>query len=186
MKRIMALSLVLVLNSSVGFSSDKEDEYMSFTYLGPKVVDELDLNQYLGLWYEVASTKPTFQKDCECVTAEYSLSDEGFVEVKNSCRKGGLDGEDEVAFGKAYPTSEPAKFNVTFGNFRLPFSNYWVVDLAPDYSYAVVSSFFKRPIWILSRTETMDDDLYGQIISSLAEKGFNTSLIKRTIQEGCR
>jgi apolipoprotein D and lipocalin family protein len=153
--------------------------------LFPAVVPELDLNQYLGRWYEVASTKPFFQKDCVCVTADYGLLDDGNVKVVNSCRKLEPKGALDVAEGKAAPTRNPAKFNVSFGGFSLPFSNYWVVDLADDYRYAVVSTAFRSPIWILSRTPELAQEDLSSIDSNLKAAGFNTDKLSDTLQIGC-
>lgn len=153
--------------------------------LFPAVVPELDLSQYLGRWYEVASTKPFFQKDCVCVTADYGLQDDGNVKVVNSCRKVEADGALDVAAGKAAPTRNLAKFNVSFGGFSLPFSNYWVVELADDYRYAVVSTAFRSPIWILSRTPELPQEDLSTIYSNLQAAGFNTNKLSDTRQIGC-
>ncbi|MFW7377356.1 MAG: lipocalin family protein [Oligoflexus sp.] len=166
---------------TLGFSASS-----AYGQIFPSVVGELDLNQYLGKWYEVASTKPVFQRDCVCVTAEYGLTDEGNVSVVNSCRKSSPDGELDIAEGTAAATDNPAKFNVSFGGFSTPFSNYWVVDLAPDYSYAVVSTAFRNPIWVLSRTPELDQSLLDDIYFDLADRGFNVDAISPTLQEGCK
>jgi apolipoprotein D and lipocalin family protein len=151
----------------------------------PEVVPELDLGSYLGTWYEVASTKPIFQRGCVCVTATYTLRDDGNVGVANSCRKDSVDAEEEIADGIAAPSSNPAKFKVSFGGFGTPFTNYWVVDLADDYSYAVVSSPLRRPIWILSRTPSLPTETMDGIMERLASKGFPVQAISSTLQEGC-
>ena len=151
----------------------------------PETVGTLNAERYMGRWYEIASTKPSFQKDCVCVTADYALIDEKTVKVTNSCRKKTVDGALDVVVGTAGTTSEPGKFNVSFGNFRLPFSNYWVVDLADDYSYAVVSSPFRTPIWILSRTPELDREVLDGIYARLAAAGFNVEKLTPTLQQGC-
>jgi len=171
---LVAVFTVLGLSASV-----------SYAQLFPKVVEELDLNQYLGTWYEVASTKPVFQRDCVCVTAEYGLTEAGNVSVVNACRKFSPEGTLDLVEGEATATRDPAKFNVSFGGFSLPFSNYWVVDLAPDYSYAVVSTAFRNPIWVLSRTPELDPFLLEDIYSGLADRGFNVKSISPTLQAGC-
>ena len=151
----------------------------------PRVVDDVDLPQFLGKWYQIASTNPSFQRDCLCVTAEYELKDNGNVQVTNSCRKGSVDGELDVAVGEARPTINPAKLNVSFGGFSLPFSNYWIVDLAEDYSYAVVSTPLRNPIWVLSRTPTMDDEIFAGITDRLKDQKFFLRRLQPTVQEGC-
>jgi apolipoprotein D and lipocalin family protein len=67
--------------------------------------------------------------------------------------------------------------------FFWPFKGkYWIIDLADDYSYAVVGHPNKQYLWILSRTATMNDVLFQQITSRLKEKGFDISKIRRTKQ----
>lgn len=151
----------------------------------PAVVDDLELELYLGKWYQVASTNPAFQADCVCVTAEYAVNEDGNVDVINTCVKGSPDGDIDIAVGEATTTNNPAKFNVAFGGFRLPFSNYWVVDLAEDYSYAVVSTAFRRPVWILSRTPELDPETLDGIYERLAERRFPVGAIEPTLQAGC-
>jgi apolipoprotein D and lipocalin family protein len=153
--------------------------------LFPQVVEQVDLTRYLGTWYEIASTKPSFQRDCVCSVANYSLTPENNVQVKNECRKLTVNGELSVAEGIATPTDDPAKLNVSFGNFRLPFANYWIVSLAADYSWAVISSPFCNPIWILSRTPQMEAKTLEGIYQDLAVRGFNVQKLIPSTQQGC-
>lgn len=151
----------------------------------PEVVSDLDLQRYLGAWYEVASTKPSFQRDCVCVTATYSKRDDGKVKVENACRRGSVTAPLDIIEGTATGSRNPAKFSVSFAGFGMPLTNYWVVDLADDYSYAVVSTPFRRPIWILSRTPELAPETFDGIISRLENAGFPTKAITPTLQEGC-
>lgn len=152
----------------------------------PPVVSNVNLPEYLGRWYEVASTKPAFEQNCVCTTADYSLKDEKTVQVVNSCRLFTADGELSVIEGTAKTTRNPAKLSVSFGGFSLPFSNYWIVDLADDYRYAVVSSPFRDPVFVLSRTpEISAADLSG-IYERLAEDGYRVERISPTLQTNCQ
>lgn len=60
---------------------------------------------------------------------------------------------------------------------------YWIIDLADDYSYAVVSHPNKKYLWILSREPKMEEEIYNQIISRLKEKGFDLTKIQKTIHQ---
>ena len=151
----------------------------------PSVAEDLELESYLGKWYQIASTNPAFQDGCECVTAEYEINDAGNVDVINTCREGGVGAPFDVAVGEATTTRNPAKFNVSFGGFSLPFSNYWVVDLAEDYSWAVVSTPFRRPVWVLSRTPELDADIQAGIFERLEERRFPVGAIEATVQSSC-
>jgi apolipoprotein D and lipocalin family protein len=133
-----------------------------------KVVDYVDIDRYLGLWYEIASYPNSFQKNCFCTTAEYTKSDKDYIRVHNVCRKESVDGEINDIYGKAFivPNSNNAKLKV---QFFWPFKgDYWIIDLAEDYSYAVVGTPSRKYLWVLYRHSQMPDTLYQAIISKLS------------------
>lgn len=147
-----------------------------------QTVPFVDLKKYAGKWYEIASYPQHFQKDCNCTTAEYTLSDKNYVIVENRCNKGNPKGKVSYIKGKAFivENSGNAKLKV---QFFWPFKGkYWIIDLAEDYSYAVVGHPNRKYLWILSRTATMNENIYQQLISKIQEKGFDISKIKRTKQ----
>src|SRR5579885_2074314 len=128
-----------------------------------QTVPQVELNKYAGKWYEIASFPQTFQKGCHCTTAEYTLSDKGYVIVENRCNRDSVNGKQSYIKGKAFVEkgSGNAKLKV---QFFWPFrGKYWIIDLANDYSYAVVSHPNKKYLWILSRTPKMDELTYQQI-----------------------
>lgn len=147
-----------------------------------QTVPYVDLKKYAGKWYEMASFPQRFQKGCICTTAEYTLAEEGYVIVENRCNRDSINGKKSYIKGKAFvvENSGNAKLKV---QFFWPFKGkYWIIDLAEDYSYAVVGHPNRKYLWILSRTPTMNDTTYQQIISRIKEKGFNISKIERTKQ----
>jgi len=149
-----------------------------------QTVPEVDLQRYAGKWYEIAAYPQRFQKGCHRTTATYTLSGKGYVIVENRCNKDSLTGKVSSIKGKAFvvKNSGNAKLRV---QFFWPFrGDYWIIDLAPDYSYAVVSGPGKKNLWILSRTPEMDDAVYRLIISRLEEKGFDLEKLRRTPQDG--
>jgi apolipoprotein D and lipocalin family protein len=148
-----------------------------------KTVPFVDLKKYAGKWYEIASIPQYFQKGCNCTTAEYSLSDKGYVIVENRCNKDSINGKQSYIKGKAFidENSGNAKLKV---QFFWPFKGkYWIIDLAEDYSYAVVGHPNRNYLWILSRTAKMNETTYQQIISRIKEKEFDISKIKLTTQK---
>ncbi len=145
-------------------------------------VSYVDLAKYAGKWYEIASYPQRFQKGCHCTTAEYSLSDKGYVIVENRCNRDSINGKSSYIKGKAFveKNSGNAKLKV---QFFWPFrGKYWIIDLADDYSYAVVSHPNKKYLWILSRTPQMDMQVYEQILLRLKSKGFDLDRIQKTLQ----
>jgi apolipoprotein D and lipocalin family protein len=148
-----------------------------------ETVDQVDLNRFAGKWYEIASFPQRFQKGCHCTTAEYTLSDKGYVIVENRCNKNSINGPESYIKGKAFvkKNSGNAKLKV---QFFWPFrGKYWIIDLAADYSYAVVSHPNKKYLWILSRTAQMNDATYQEITDRLEAKDFDLTILKRTIQK---
>lgn len=147
-----------------------------------QTVPYVDLNKYAGKWYEIASFPQSFQKGCKCTTAEYTLTDKGFVIVENRCFKKSIDGKETYIKGKAFvvENSGNAKLKV---QFFCPFrGKYWIIDLADDYSYAVVGHPNRKYLWILSRTPIINDVVYQQIIAKIKEKGFDISKLNITKQ----
>lgn len=147
-----------------------------------QTVPYVDLNKYAGKWYEIASYPQRFQKGCHCTTAEYTLSDKGYVIVENRCNRDSVNGKQSYIKGKAFVEKNSGNAKLK-AQFFWPFKGkYWIIDLADDYSYAVVSHPNKKYLWILSRTSKMDGTIYQQIISRLKERGFDLSRLQTTVQ----
>jgi apolipoprotein D and lipocalin family protein len=145
-----------------------------------ETVNHVDIEKYLGKWYEIAAFPQSFEKGCSCTFAEYSLDDNGKIIVKNSCIK---DGEHKVADGKAFVTDKKtnAKLEV---QFQWPFSGkYWIIALAPNYSYAMVGHPNRKYLWILSRKPKMDEMTYNHLVLIAAGKGFDVRKLVKTEQE---
>lgn len=147
-----------------------------------QTVPQVDLNKYSGKWYEIASYPQTFQKGCHCTTAEYTLSEKGYVIVENRCNRDSLTGKQSYIKGKAFvdKNSGNAKLKV---QFFWPFKGkYWIIELADDYSYTVVSHPNRKYLWILSRTPKMEETTYQHIISKLKQNGFDLNKLRLTPQ----
>ena len=154
-----------------------------------KTVERLDLNQYTGKWYEVASIPQSFQKKCVKNTmAEYSLGEKGLVKVVNNCTK--ENGETNRAEGAARieDRTTNAKLKVTFVKiFDWVFTfggNYWVIDLGNQYQYSVVGDPTREYAWILSRTPSIDMQTLQEIHERLKNNQYDTCKILTSIQDG--
>jgi apolipoprotein D and lipocalin family protein len=147
-----------------------------------QTVPKVDLNRYAGIWFEIASFPQRFQKNCHCTIAQYTPTDKGYIIVENRCNKDSVNGKQSYIKGKAFVVKNTgnAKLKV---QFFWPFKgDYWIIDLADDYSYAVVSNPNKKYLWILSRTAKMDAAVYERILIRLKEKGFDLTQLKMTEQ----
>ncbi len=147
-----------------------------------KTVEKVAIKKYLGVWYDIANYPQRFQAGCQCTTAEYALSEKGYVIVTNRCLKGVNQEEIAEAKGKAFivDAKSNAKLKV---QFFWPFSGkYWIIDLAEDYSYAVVGHPNRKYLWILSRIPVMQENVYSDILLRLTKQGYDINKIVKTNQ----
>lgn len=148
----------------------------------PETVAGVDLQRYLGKWYDIASYPQWFQKGCTATTAEYSLKENGEIKVVNSCRKNTLDGKKKVSVGRAQVVDKTtnAKLRVSF--FGPFWGNYWILDLGENYEYAVVGDASRDYLWILSRTPQMEQAVYQGILDRLKAQGYELERLRITPQ----
>jgi len=175
-----ALLLTLTFGIALAGCSKTTTERLQLPPL--EVVPEVKLERYLRTWYEIASYPQRFQEGCTGTTATYTLRSDGEIDVLNKCRKGDLDGPEDAAEGRARlgDRTTNAKLEVSF--FRPFWGDYWIIDLGPDYEYAVVGHPSRDYLWILSRTPTLDDDTYAAILSRLEDKGYPLERLEKTKQ----
>jgi len=148
-----------------------------------QVVPHVDLNRYLGTWYEIARFPNRFQEGCVASRATYTLLEDGQIGVLNQCYRGSVQGELSSAKGKAWVVDREtnAKLKVSF---FWPFSgDYWIIDLGEHYEYAVVGHPNRTYLWILSRTPEMDEALYNGLLEKLQKQGYDTSKLRRFPQK---
>lgn len=150
------------------------------------VVDDVDLERYLGTWYEIAHIPVWFQKGCTGgTTAEYTPLKEGFVNVVNRCCD--KEGKVKEAKGRAWVVNKqhPAKLKVSFFSLFglwLFGGKYWIIDLDENYRYSVIGHPNREIGWILSRTPTLPDEVLQGIAERLEAKGYDFSKFKMTNQ----
>jgi len=146
----------------------------------PSTVKSVDLQRYSGVWYELASYPQFFERGCSNVKATYTPKN-GYVEVLNQSIKKGKPNDIK---GKAFvvPNSGNARLKV---QFFWPFKgDYWIVNLAEDYSWAIVSDPKRKTMWILSRAPKMDEKIYNSLIVWLVINGYDKNKIVIMEQNG--
>jgi apolipoprotein D and lipocalin family protein len=151
---------------------------LSFAQAPLQPVPKVDLNRYTGRWYEIARYPNRFERKCDRnVTATYALRSDGKISVVNACttREGKPTQSD--GWAKVVDPQSGSKLKVTF--FWPFFGDYWIIDLSPNYEYAVVGEPSRKYLWILSRTAKMDDRLYAEITARLAAKGYDATKLVR-------
>jgi apolipoprotein D and lipocalin family protein len=145
-------------------------------------VERVDLDRYLGTWYEIARYPAPFQEGCVATSATYSLRDDGKIRVLNRCLVERFDGELREAEGRAKIVDEAtnAKLKVTF--FWPFYGDYWVLGLGPDYEWALIGEPSRKYLWILSRTRQMDPSVYADIVARLPALGYDPERLLVTPQ----
>jgi apolipoprotein D and lipocalin family protein len=151
-------------------------------YAKPKplaTVQYVELDKYLGKWYEIAAFPQSFERGCSHTTANYGLNTDGSINVVNTCIK---DGKIKIAEGKATVTDTKTNAKLSV-QFFWPFKGkYWIIGLAHDYSYAVVGHPNRKYLWILGRKPIMDAQTYNHLVTLAADKGFDVRNLVKTDQ----
>jgi len=159
---------------------------LAFSVIGPgpkpQTVTTLDLQRYLGTWYALAHIPTRFERGCaQGTTATYKLLPNGQIEVVNECYD--ARGRKSRVVGRAWIPNpqEPAKLKVSFVSLFgmwLFAGDYWVVDLAAEYTYAVVGHPARSFGWILSRTPSLPEGTMVAIRAKLEAQGYRWDQFK--------
>ena len=147
----------------------------SSTTLNTSTVPQLDIERYMGQWYEIARFDHFFERNLEGCTARYELLDDGTVRVTNAGNKGSLKGKYQESVGKARrpDASKPGQLEVSF--FMNFYSPYNVMELDPDYNFVLVGSKNDKYLWILSRTPQMNPKDLDFVLSRAKLRGYDIS-----------
>ncbi len=176
MKRVVGVVWGLALSAGCATSTTER------LRLPPlQTVAQVDLSRYLGTWYEIANFPQRFQRGCTATTATYALRTDGDIDVLNRCRKETVDGQEKSALGRARVVDRATSARLEVSFFRPFWGDYWVIDLADDYSYAVVGHPGRDYLWILARTPTMASAIYEGILGRLQNQGYETARLVRTV-----
>jgi apolipoprotein D and lipocalin family protein len=176
MRRLWSLSLLGLLALGVGRAADDP----------PATVPKVDLQRYVGRWYEIGKIPNRFQKQCvRGTTGEYTLREDGRIEVVNRCIE--ADGHiDEVkGVAKIEDQTSNAKLKVSFVRVlgrQLFWGDYWVIGLGENYEYVVVGHPERKYGWILSRTPQLSQDRLDAVFAILRAQGYDPARFEMTAQ----
>ena len=145
----------------------------SYEDIDTTTVQQLDLQKFMGNWYEIARYNHWFENDMTHVTAEYSTRPDGKIRVVN---RGIKNGKQREVTGKArqpHPKEYPGRLEVSF--FLWFYGDYYIMELDKDYRYAVIGSSTDKYLWILSRTPQLPEETLERILSRLERRGYDVS-----------
>jgi apolipoprotein D and lipocalin family protein len=166
----MKIKTILLFSILFTFSACNAQNTNNMDY---STINELDLQRYLGTWYEIARFDHRFERGLQGVTATYSMRDDGKIKVVNQGYKNSLDEKLDVATGKAKLTDDPGKLKVSF--FWIFYGDYYILELDEDYRWALIGSSSPKYLWILSRTPKLEDPVKNRIIELAKKRGYDTS-----------
>lgn len=134
-------------------------------------VSVFDVRRFMGKWYEIARYDHRFEKGMTHVTATYSLQENGSIKVKNEGYKNGKHKEVEGRAKQPNP-ADPGKLKVSF--FLWFYSDYYVLDIDPDYRYVLIGSSSDKYLWIMSRDKTLSKEKQAELLDKLRVRGYDT------------
>lgn len=181
MKRLITISFIISLATVSTFAQSSKGSNV-------RAVSSVDLNKYSGTWYEIAKYPNKFQKKCVGnTTATYTIKSEEKLEVVNRCLEKDGTIKEAKGSGRVKDRRTNAKLEVRFAPGFLSFlpavwGDYWVIDLAPDYSYSVIGTPDRDYFWILSRTPQLNDSIYQGILRRAEQQGFVPAKVEKTSQ----
>ena len=165
---------VLLFSLLLSFSSIADHELQTVNFV--------EVERYLGKWYEIEKFPNNFQRNCEATQANYSQMDNGRLRVINKCKKS--NGKIKTAKGSASieDTNTNAKLKVSFFFLQrwIGKANYYIMALGSDYEYVLIGSPDRNFAWILSRTTTLDQKIIDQLKLTAQSQGFEIERFKKT------
>ncbi len=151
---------------------------------GVKVTGYVDLKRYSGTWYEIARFPNSFERGLKCVTATYTLRDDGRITILNKGHKIENPSLVKQSQGIAWVPDKAylAKLKI---RFFWPFSgDYWILALDPSYRFVLVGDPSLKYLWVLSRTKTMEHADYKKLLDIAKENGFDISRMM-LVEQNC-
>ena len=134
----------------------------------------------MGRWYEIARYEHRFEKGMTHVSATYTLSGNGKIEVLNEGLK---EGKHKQIKGRAKQPNpqDPGKLKVSF--FLWFYSDYYVLYIDPEYRYLLVGSSSDKYLWIMSREKSLAKETLDQLIDKLRVRGYDTDKLLFVAQD---
>jgi lipocalin len=177
----MKLKLFLIILASL-IITGCGDKSKTVSTINTAAVEKVDIERYMGRWYEIARFPNRFENDLVGVTADYSIDKKGKIKVLNSGYKNTLQGKLKKAHGKAKipDPQKPGMLKVAF--FLFFYGDYFILELDRDYQWVLVGSSTPEYLWILSRTPQIDPVIYNAIIKKAESKGYDITKLEMVKQ----
>ncbi|MDP4222819.1 MAG: lipocalin family protein [Bacteroidota bacterium] len=147
------------------------------------VVPTVDLKRYAGKWYEIARKPFSFETKLKCITATYTLREDGRINVENAGVYISKPGKTSIARGKAFipDKNTPAKLKV---QFFWPFKgDYWILYLDENYRYVLIGEPSLRYLWVLAREKKLEEAVLKMLLEKASSAGYDITDLIMTVQD---
>ena len=139
-------------------------------------MSNIDLNRYLGIWYEIARIDHFFEHGMQDISAQYTMLKNGDIEVLN---KGIKNGYTKQIRGIAKPTKSAGLLKVSF--FRPFYSEYRILYVDKQYKYALVGGSSERYLWILARNRILHNNAWTRLMQEAEKRNCKTEQLIRVV-----
>lgn len=141
---------------------------------GVTPINDFEVKRYLGKWYEIARLDHSFERGLSKVSAEYSLQQDGGIQVINR----GFSKKNNAwkdAEGKAYFVNDNDQGHLKVSFFGPFYSSYVIFELdKTGYDYAFVSGYNNSYLWLLARKPSVDQTVIDHFVARSKALGFKT------------
>ncbi len=179
-KICIGVVIMAILLSAISLIGDEDSEQNE-----PRTVDTVDLSRYVGLWYEIAKIPNQFQRKCNRgTTAQYSLREDGKIDVVNRCYDANGKMIEAKGIAKTVDTVSNSKLKVSFVKLlgiSLFWGDYWIIGLDENYQTAIVGAPNRKYGWILSRKPELSPENKDRAFSILNEQGYDPQDFEMTL-----
>ena len=164
-KKTMLMALAMLIFALTAYAESRKQ-------LNTTTVTNLDLQKFMGRWYEIARLDNRFERGMTDVVAEYTLLDDGTIRIVNS---GMRDGKYHQTVGRGKLSSEVGRLRVSF--FLFFYSDYNILEIAQDGQWVLVGGNSPKYLWILSREKQLPADVINHIIGLARGRGYDTNAL---------
>ena len=142
----------------------------------------IDLQRFMGRWYVIGRVPNFVERGHVASVNTYTLRDDNKVAIHYQFREGFAEPEEEIDIrAKVDEDSGNRRWRTWF--YRVVPTHTRILEVAPDYSWALIGYPGREMAWIFAREPDMDNATYRQLATRLRDKyDVNTDKLKRVPQ----
>ena len=163
--RTMLLALAMLIFALTAYAESRKG-------VNNSTITTLDLEKFMGRWYEIARLENSFERGMTDVVTDYSLQPDGKIRIVNS---GYRDGKRHESIGRGKTTSQAGRLRVSF--FMFFYADYNILEMAADGSWVLIGGGSPKYLWILAREKQLPTAVIDHIIKLARERGYDTDAL---------